>query len=202
MIGKGEEGSIHRGSVGEGADWPGAPSRPAETALHRGGGENGLALSQEVLSRSLPARRQSIKSPAKTASGVPALAADGVEAITLDLEELPVITERSAHSGTKRCSLKTPAVTLQCNSLRPRRTPSRHSVTPNIPGAHISPCSATPRCRWSRADARRVGRCGGAADGRGGCKGAVLQPPHRRTNDGPLGIRGRLGAAGDTGHMR
>jgi hypothetical protein len=91
---------------------------------------------------------------------------------------------------------------LAMHSLRPRRTPTRHSVTPNIQprtSRRAAPHRATAGAARMLAE---MGHCGGAGDGNGGCKGALLQPSHRPTNDGPLAPRGRFGAAGNTGHMR
>jgi xanthine dehydrogenase molybdopterin-binding subunit B len=79
-----------------------------------------------------------------------ARAEDGVEAIALEVEELPLSAIGTFQAGTRRCFSKMPAPTSPCNSRRSAAMPTRLSAAQNIPGARISPCSGTPHYPLSR----------------------------------------------------
>ena len=80
-----------------------------------------------------------------------ALAEDALEAIVVDIEPLAAVVDRDAARKDDVFCSKKPAAISPAPSPPRAATPMRRSRMRLTSAASISRCSATARCRWSRA---------------------------------------------------
>jgi carbon-monoxide dehydrogenase large subunit len=86
-----------------------------------------------------------------------ALAEDALEAIVVDIEPLAAVVDRDAAREAGVFLFEETGSNVAAPSRPPSATPTRHSRMRLMSAASISRCSATARCRWSRAGSSPIG---------------------------------------------